>query len=124
MRTTLALVCTVTLAATVYLTLSLLILRPPNANYQEAFLLAALFIAESALTLAVLAGVLQGAWARWTILGGALVAGWAGAAGVRATLSSSHFEGYALVLGSFVVVQAALTLLTFVRPVVFGPRPL
>jgi hypothetical protein len=34
---------------------------------------------------------------------------------VRETLASSHFEGYALVLGSALALQGALTILVFFR---------
>ena len=34
---------------------------------------------------------------------------------VRDTLTSTHFEGYALVLGSMLVVQGALTLAALLR---------
>src|SRR5690349_8071957 len=103
MRTALAAVCAFTLCAVAYLSLSVLILRPPRVNYQESLLLAALFVATSALTLAALAGISRG-WIRWTVVGGAMAIIWTGAAAVRATLVSTHFEGYALVLGSVLVV--------------------
>ncbi len=39
---------------------------------------------------------------------------------VRSTLTSPHFEGYALVLGSMLAVQGALTLAVFARVGTYG----
>jgi len=112
MRTALGFVCACTLVATVYLSLSLLILGPPNANHLRWSLMAALFVAQSTVTLVALAGRTSGGWARWSLLAGSIAIILVGASWARATLSGAHFEGYALVLGSMLVVQGALTLAT------------
>ena len=115
MRTALAVVCSFTLCAVAYLSLSVLIFRPPGVNDQESLLLAVLFVGVSVLTLAGLAGI-SGAWIRWPLVAGGLAIIWAGAAAVRATLAGPHFEGYALVLGSVLVAQGALTFAVFGPP--------
>jgi hypothetical protein len=109
-KSALAAICFVTLAATAYLSLSLIILHPPRANYQEWLPVAALFATQSGVTLIVLAGALSGGSIRWLLLAGAVTVTWLGAAWARATITGSHFEGYALVLGSLLVVQGILTL--------------
>ena len=120
MRTALAIVCSFTLLAVTYLSLSLLVLRPPRADYQAWFLRAALFAAVGGLTLAALAGAVSGGRWRWGLVTGAVAIIWVGAEAVRATLTGPHFEGYALLLGGALVVQGALTLGVFLSPV---PRP-
>ena len=116
MRTILAAVCAFTLLATGYLSLSVLILHPPRVNYAMWFLMAALFAGQGVLTLATLAGVARGASIRWLLLAGGVAIILVGASWVRDTVSGPHFEGYALVLGSALVVQGALTLGAFIRP--------
>ncbi len=106
----LAAICSVTLAATAFLSLSLVILQPPRANYQEWFGMAALFTAQSVVTLITVAGALSGGTVRWLLLAGAVTVMWMGAAWAHATITGAHFEGYALVLGSLLVIQGALTL--------------
>src|SRR6267142_2374014 len=122
-KTSLAAICAASLLATSYLTASLLILHPPRANPQW-FLSATLFVAQGALTRAAL-GMgrqrrLHDDWLRlsdgilrWLVVagGGAII--WIGVSWVRATLSGPHFEGYALVLGSALALQGALTLSVF-----------
>lgn len=120
-RTALAAICVLTLLATAYLSMSLLVLRPPRANYPVWFTLATLFVAQGALTLAALGtGIASGGPMRSPVLAGGSALAPIGIWMVRQTLASSHFEGYALVLGSMVVVQGALTLLVFLRPHTFG----
>ena len=110
LKRALVLTCSLTLLATGSLTLSLIALHPPRANYQTWFLIAPLFIAQGVLTLAVVFGALSGAWARWLALAGSLAVMWMGASWAHATVTGPHFEGYALVLGSGLVVQGALTM--------------
>ena len=50
-----------------------------------------------------------------TTIAGALAITWVGGTWAYATVTGTHFEGYALVLGSALVVQGALTLAVFVR---------
>src|SRR5215470_14107255 len=51
MKTLLAIITSLTVLATGYLSLSLLILRPPHANYYEWIPMATLFLVEGVLTL-------------------------------------------------------------------------
>jgi hypothetical protein len=115
LKTVLVAVCSFTVAATAYLSLSLAILRPPRANYPEWVMMAALFVAQSVFTLVAAAGVVSGGWIRWLVLAGGVAIIWVGASWAHDTLTSEHFEGYALVLGSMLVVQGALTIAVFLR---------
>src|SRR2546427_12913272 len=111
LKTALFAVCAFTLLATGYLSLSLAILRPPRANYSEWFTMAALFVAQSVLTMVALSALLSGGWIRWLVLAVGVALVWVRAAGVHDTLASEHFEGHAVVIGSLLVLQEALTLL-------------
>ena len=115
LKTALLAMCAFTLLATGYLSLSLAILRPPRANYSEWFMMATLFVAQSVLTMMAVSALFSGEWIRWLVLAGGVAIMWAGAAWVHDTLASEHFEGYALILGSWLVVQGALTLVVFLR---------
>jgi hypothetical protein len=109
-KTALIALCAFTLLATAFLSLSLVILQPPRANVRQWFLMAALIVAQGALTLAVVAGRRPGDRMRWLLVPGAAAVMWLGATWAYATVHGSHFEGYALVLGSVLVVQGAVTL--------------
>jgi hypothetical protein len=115
LKNALAVSCTATVVATGYLTLSLLILKPPGANATAWFTLAALLVAQSAMTLAAITMPRPPAALRMLVLGGAVglfaIAIWR----VRGTLVSSHFEGYNLLLGAMLLVQGALTIAAFLR---------
>ena len=122
-KTALAAMCALTLLATAYLTASLLILRPPRANYQQWAFVATVIVAQGGLTLqALFAGVQTGV--RYAAAVGGLAIAVFGAWSIYSTLSGPHFEGYALVLGSMLVVQGLLTLATFARqlPLLGTPR--
>ena len=68
-----------------------------------------LFILQSLLALATVNRVLTSiAWRLLTLAGAAAIVCAGGAAVVR-TLSNPHFEGYALVIGSALVLQGLLT---------------
>ena len=54
-------------------------------------------------------------WLRYATAVGGLAIAALGASSVYSTVSGSHFEGYALVLGSAMVVQGALTIAAFLR---------
>ena len=111
-KTALAAICAYTLLATAYLTASLLILRPPRANYQQWTLVAAVILVQGALTLfALRAGSPKGL--RYAAAAGGAAIAALGASSVYSTVSGPHFEGYALVLGSMLVIQGLLTLITF-----------
>src|SRR2546428_9273020 len=110
LKTALVAICVLLLLATGYLSLSLIILNPPRANFPLWFTLAAVFTAQSVLTLIAMRIPHPPAWLRILVaVGGCVLVGiaiWR----VRATLDSSHFEGYNLLLGAMLVVQGALTL--------------
>jgi hypothetical protein len=114
LKPALAAICLCTLLATAYLTASLLVLLPPRANYQQWSLMAAVIVAQGVVTLVALF-VARTAPARYAALVGAFAVAFVGARSVYGTLSGPHFEGYALVLGSALVVQGALTLVAFAR---------
>lgn len=111
---TLAVTCVFTLLATAYLTASLLILRPPRANYQQWTLVATAIVVQGVLTLIALFVSAQ-ASLRYAALAGGFAIAVIGAWWVHSTLSGAHFEGYALILGSAMVVQGVLTLVAFLR---------
>jgi len=113
MRTALAVLCAFTLLAVVYLSVSVLFLQPPRANYEQAALSAALFVIQSGLTLLAIAGVVSGAWVRLLMFIGGTAITSIGFLTVRSTLTEPHFEGYALVLGSVLLVQGVLTIALF-----------
>ena len=111
-KTALAAICAFTLLATAYLTASLLILRPPRANYQRWTLVAAVILVQGALTLLALRPGSPKGLRYVAVAGGAAIAA-LGASSVYSTVSGPHFEGYALVLGSMLVIQGLLTLMAF-----------
>jgi len=112
LKTALAAMCLLTLAATLYLSASLLILQPPRANNQQWALVAGAIIVQGALTLvAMREGSIRVLRYAAAAGGAAIVA--LGAASVYSTVSGPHFEGYALALGSMLVIQGLLTLVTF-----------
>ena len=111
-KTALAAICAFTLLATAYLTASLLILRPPRANYQQWTLVAAVILVQGALTLLALrAGSPKGL--RYAAAAGGAAIAALGTSSIYSTVSGPHFEGYALVLGSMLVIQGLLTLMAF-----------
>jgi len=111
-KTALVAICAFTLVATAYLTASLLVLRPARANYQQWTLVAAVILVQGALTLLTLRAGSSKGLRLATASGGAAIAA-LGASSVYGTVSGAHFEGYALVLGSALVVQGLLTLVAF-----------
>jgi hypothetical protein len=113
MKIVTAALCALTILAVAYLSVSVIALRPPRANYPAWGAFAALVTVQSVATL--LAMVAPVAWLRaGTIAGGAVLAA-AGVWMVRGTLTSAHFEGYALVLGAMLVAQGIVTIVLFAR---------
>jgi hypothetical protein len=105
----LAVSCAATLVATGYLSLSLLVLSSPRANFTVWFELAAVLGAQSLATIIAINLPRPPAALRYAVASGALllllIATWR----VRATLTGAHFEGYNLLLGAILVVQGVLT---------------
>jgi hypothetical protein len=99
--------CGLTALAVAYLTASVLVLRPPRANLAAWLPLATLLIAQCVLTFVAAARPLV--WLRLLVAAGGAGLIVIGVWMVRGTLTSDHFEGYALVLGAMLAVQGALT---------------
>ena len=108
MKAILAAICVFTVLATGYLSVSLLVLQPPSANYSQWFLSAAVFVAQSGLTLIALYAAGRKVLPYVVMIGGAAIT-WFGISAVT-RVSGSHFEGYVLVLASGLVLQGVLTL--------------
>ena len=120
LKTALAAICAFTLLATAFLTASLLILRPPRANYQQWAFVATVIVAQGVLTFSALFASKHprhfgDRGLRYVALAAGLAMAWIGASWVYNTMSGAHFEGYALVLGCAMVLQGALTLAVFAR---------
>ena len=98
-----------TMAATLLLTLSVLALRPARVDLASWLAAAALFTAQGLLTLGVIAGLLRGIVARLLLAAGGATIAWVGGAWAYGTVSGMHFEGHALVLGTTLALQGALT---------------
>lgn len=87
------------------------VLRPPRLNYGAWIFLTGLFLAQSTLTLLAVTGIWRSTLVRrWLVAGNVLLVA-AGGWWMRETVSAAHFEGYALVLGTWVTIQGALTLM-------------
>jgi len=99
-----------TIAGTLLLTLSVLALRPARVDLASWLGAAALFIGQGLLTLAAMSGLLRGRIVRaFLLIGGAGIA-WLGGSWAYGTVSGAHFEGHALVLGTALALQGALTI--------------
>jgi hypothetical protein len=105
--------CLCTMCSVAYLSTSLLILRPPRASH--AWSAEAIFVLViTALTFAwVKAGGLS-PWIRWLLMFGTLALGALGGVSIYATVTGD-FEGYRVVLGTLLAIQALLTLLHLKR---------
>jgi len=118
-KTALAAICAFTLLATAYLTASLFILRPPRANYQQWAFTASAIVAQGVLTLTALWSVTRlrqaifGQRARYLVAVSGVIIAALGASAVYSTFTGPHFEGYAIVLGSAMIVQGLLTVAAF-----------
>jgi len=110
LRGALAILATATLAAVGLLTLSLLVFRPTRADYAAWALWGTLFAGHSVAALAWASGRFRGPGIRAVLQIGGVVLVVSGAWLVRETLTSSHFEGYQLVLGALVAVQGAVAI--------------
>ena len=114
MRSLLAGVCCVTIAASCWLATMSWVLH--RTGYRQQMGVALLFVAQSLWTLAVLAGLLPSLWSklsRIVLVPGAVGLAAAGGRAIKANLtnvSGLHFEGYALVIGALLILQGVLTL--------------
>jgi hypothetical protein len=107
MRTVLLMFCGFTLLACCWLTTMESILRHPG--YPSRMIIDALLAAGSLVTGIIVLLLASTGW-RWLALAAALGAGWAGIAAIVHDARSAHFEGFVLVIGAALCVQAALTL--------------
>ena len=109
MRGLLSVVAVLTIAASGWLGLMFLTLHRPG--FEQGAAMAALFVLQSLLVLALSNDWLRGgAW--WLLASvGALGLIWAGARAIIVNVHSPHFEGYAIVIGFLLTLQGALTLL-------------
>jgi hypothetical protein len=73
--------------------------------------MAAYFVVQSVLTLFMVVGSVRGSLTRRVLIAGGLAIASMGAWWVHATLSGPHFEGFALILGSWVAIQGMRTVL-------------
>ena len=103
--------CWCTLFAVAYVSLSVVILHPPRLNYSAWFLTAAYLVVQSVLTLFMVGGSVRGSWTRRVLIAGGVAIASIGTWWVHATVSGPHFEGFALILGSWVAIQGMLTVL-------------
>jgi hypothetical protein len=121
-RTLLAAMSILLLIATAYLSLSLVVLKPPHANFRVWLPLATAVTVQSALALIATTMAQPPAWLRTLTAAGAClliaIAVW----GVRATLTASHFEGYNLLWGAMLTGHGALTLAFFTADFLPSPR--
>jgi hypothetical protein len=109
-RWMLLIACAATMSAIASLSLSLLLLRPPRANYRAWSIEASAVLLLTAATFAwAKAGDLVFAWTRPLLLLGSLALAITGAMTCYANVTG-HFEGYGVVLGLLFTVQACLTL--------------
>src|SRR5262245_52453818 len=78
-------------------------------GFERGAAMSMLFVLQSLLAVATVNGVLTSITWRLLTLAGAAGIVWAGSAAVVRTLSNPHFEGFALVIGSVLVLQGLLT---------------
>ena len=130
MKSILAAVAVFTAVASCWLFVMYLVLKHPG--YQAQASIAVLFVLQSVLTLILIAtgdpapasAGREGPQAvrtglRLIVLAGAIAVALAGGSAVYSTLSGPHFEGFALLIGTGLVLQGLLTLATFARPLPF-----
>jgi len=108
MRKALAGLSCFTGAASCWLAVMFVVLGHPG--YQWRTVMALLFVVQSVLTLAALAGYANGGGIRLLLLLGAASTVVAGGQALRANASSADPEGYAEVIGLALIIQGALTL--------------
>jgi hypothetical protein len=112
MTPALACLCVFSLAAGCWLALMESILRHPA--FLQRIALAAVIVGQSALTLGVISGS-SGRLSRLVISAGACMLLAMGALAVSKNVTGHHFEGFALIIGLALVVQAILTVSMVVR---------
>lgn len=115
MRLLLRLVSAFTIVAAAWLTTMYFVLEHPG--YRGRALVSGSFVVVSLITIVCLQLARPPIWLRAIVAAGAIGLGYAGATMVTAVLKPDvHFEGYALVIGAALVVQAVLTLVVITLP--------
>jgi hypothetical protein len=109
MKTAVIGLCSLTLLAVAYLTVSVLVLRPPRANLSGWFPVAAVIAIASMASIAAAAQARAPQSLRLSAVIGAVILFGLGIWMIRGTLQSPHFEGYQLLLGAMLIVQGVLT---------------
>ncbi len=112
MRTLLTLVCCASVVACSWLAVMFIVLHRPS--FERGAALAGTLVLASVLVGAVSNGFLVAAGWRFLALAGACWLAWSGGDAIANTLSSRHFEGFALAIGATLVLQAALTVLNLI----------
>jgi hypothetical protein len=102
------------IASTLWLSGSLLILRPPHTGRSGWWLWAAAVAAHGVLTLKTISGEMPG-YGRVLLIGGASALLLASAWQARTILLRAHFDGSWLIFTAIVVTQSALTLIVLAR---------
>jgi hypothetical protein len=107
MRTLSNVVCGFGVVACSWLAVMFVVLHRPG--FERGAAMSILFVLQSLLALAAVNAVLSGtAWRLLTLAGAAGII-WAGGRAIAETLSSPHFEGFALIIGAALVLQGLLT---------------
>jgi hypothetical protein len=109
LRTALTAVCGFTMLAALYLSASLFVLAPPQVDYRAWVRTAGVIFVVGLITLGAIA-IPASRGLRYASAAGAVVVATLGGLSVYRTISGPHVEGYALVLGSMLIVQAALSI--------------
>ena len=107
MRTIVTGLCCLTIAASAWLGVMFVVLHRPG--YERGAGMAALFILQSLLALAVTNQWLPGVWWRMAALLGAAGLTWVGVSAVVANLTGPHFEGFAVIIGVLLLLQGLFT---------------
>jgi hypothetical protein len=99
--------CWLTITASAWLGAMFVVLHRPG--YERGAGIAALFVIQSLLALAVTNEWLTGRWWRPVALMGAAGLALAGVSAVAKNLTGPDFEGYAVIIGVLLILQALLT---------------
>jgi hypothetical protein len=121
LATSVTALCVVSIAASCLLALSYVTLKGMNDLRPLSALV--VFIAEAAVTLFALNVMTLGFGLDVIALAGAFGLTWFASSLVVNALASSHFEGYAVLLGGIGVLQGSLTLILFGWRLATGPSP-
>ncbi len=107
MRSLVTGLCCLTIAASAWLGVMFVVLHRPG--YERGAGMAALFILQSLLALAVTNQWLPGVWWRMAALLGAAGLTWVGVSAVAANLTGPRFEGFAVIIGVLLLLQGLFT---------------